>query len=73
MIHPGHDQGEGLPRDQHTQHRADRGDHHRFGQQLPHDADAGRAERRAYGKLLLTMRTPDEQEDRNVGAPDEQE
>ncbi len=71
--HPGNDQRETPPRDQHAQRRADSGDRQRLRQQLPHDAGTSRAERRAHGELLLAVGAAHEQQDRDVGAAHEQQ
>ena len=55
-----------------AQRAADQRQQHIFGQQLPHDAAAGRAHRRADRDLAFSRGGPHEQQVRDVRAGDEQ-
>ena len=49
------------------------GDDQAFGQHLPHQTPAARAERGAHGKLSLPQRRPDHQQIRDIRAGDQQQ
>ncbi len=58
---------------EYAQRRAGDRQHHRFRQQLANQPAASRADGDAHGQLVLPRCSPRQQQDRNVGAPDDQQ
>ena len=71
--HPRNDEGKAFPGDQHAEDRTGDSDRQRFRQQLLHDPEPCSSERRADRELLLPVRAAYKEQDRHVGAADEQQ
>jgi hypothetical protein len=67
------EQRDARVRQPHAERRGERGDDQRLGEELPHDGEAGRAERGADPHLLGAVRGAVEQEVGDVGAGDQQD